>query len=112
MNKKAIISVLTVCFIFSAAGISFAEGNQRKGKYLYRNVFKTCHELGLVDSPKPSINPDAKTKAQWKRVFDNKDFAEFGCADQWGKLTEEELLDIYTYLSESAADSETPAKCQ
>jgi hypothetical protein len=112
MSKKIIISVLAVCFVFSSLGIAFAEGNSRKGKYAYRNLYKSCHEKGLTDSAKPSINPDAKTKAQWKRVFDSKDFTELGCTDEWTKLTDEELLDIHAYLESGAADSETPAKCK
>jgi hypothetical protein len=112
MRKKFIISVLTVFFVFSSLGLVFAEGNSRKGKYAYRNIYKSCNEKGLIDSAKPPVNPDSKTKAQWKRVFDSKDFAELGCADEWTKLTEEELIDIHAYLESGAADSETPAKCK
>ena len=112
MSKKIIISVLTVFFVFSSLSMAFAEGNSRKGKYTYRNIYKSCQEKGLTDSAKPLINPDAKTKAQWKRVFDGKDFADFGCPDEWAKLTEEELLDIFAYLDSGAADSDTPAKCK
>lgn len=108
---------LMICFLVGFSGIGFADdsseaGNKRKGKYTYRKVYKTCHERGGIDSPKPILNPDAKTQAQWKDIFENKKFEEFGCAEEWNKLTEEELRDIFSYLHDHASDSPTPAKCQ
>jgi hypothetical protein len=45
-------------------------------------------ERGEVDSAKPPISPDTKTQAQWTRLFDKKDFAEFGCKPEWDALSE------------------------
>ena len=112
MYKKILISILTVCFVFTSVGVVFAEGNKRKGKYTYRKVYKACHERGAIDSAKPIVNPDAKTRAQWKRLFDKKDFEDLGCAEEWSKLTQADLDDIYAYLYSGAADSPTPAKCK
>ncbi len=103
-----IASVLCLSFAVHAAD----EGDKRKGKYAYRNVFKTCHAQNPSVSEKPSINPDAKTQAQWKKIFDTKDFAQFGCKDVWAKLSAEDLNNICSYLVSGAADSPTPAKCK
>ena len=87
-------------------------GFSRKGKYLYRKVYKTCMERGEVDSPKPTVNPDAKTQDEWTRVFADQDFADFGCQSEWTGLSENDLNDIYAYLHSGASDSPTPAKCK
>lgn len=114
MFKKGIFAVTALIFLFSTVGVALAmeKGNKRKGKYTYRKVYKSCMERGEVDSAKPPISPDAKTQAQWTRAFDKKDFADFGCQEEWGALSEKDLSDIYTYLHDHAADSPTPAKCK
>ena len=114
MLRKGIFTVTALLFLFSTVGAAFAmdQGNKRKGKYTYRKVYKACMERGEVASPKPTVNPDAKTQAQWTRVFDKKDFKDFGCSQEWSALSEKELMDIYAYLYSYAADSPTPAKCK
>jgi hypothetical protein len=114
MLKKVWIGVLALLLVISLTGISTAseKGNKRKGKYTYRKVYKACNERGEVEVPKPTLNPDAKTQAQWTEVFEGKDFAEFGCQEEWSQLSDKELLDIYSYLHAHAADSPTPAKCK
>ncbi len=115
MNKKLLSILLTVIFIFSGITIAFAEGpdgNKRKGKYTYRNVYKACAERGAVESKTPFISPADKTMSQWKRIFDKKKFDVFKCSEEFNSLSEEDLLDVYTYLYKSAADSPTPAKCK
>lgn len=87
-------------------------GNKRKGKYIYRKVYKACHERGAVESAKPVLNPDAKTQAEWTELFDNRNFAEFGCEEEFESLAQDDLADIYTYLHAHAADSPTPLKCK
>ncbi len=114
MFKKEIFVVSAVLFFFCAAGVTVAmeKGNDRKGKYTYRKVYKACMERGEVDSDKPPISPDAKTQAQWTRTFEKKDFADFGCQPEWDAMSEADLADIYAYLHDHAADSPTPAKCK
>jgi hypothetical protein len=114
MFRKGLFLVTALIFLFSTAGAALAleKGNKRKGKYTYRKVYKACMERGEVDSEKPPISPDAKTQAQWTRVFEKKDFEEFGCEPEWEALSEKDLSDIYTYLHDHAADSPTPAKCK
>ena len=113
--KKWIMIALTFVFVSSAIGVGFAmepTGNDRKGKYTYRKVYKACMARGEVNSVTPPVSPIAKTQAEWIRVFEAKDFAEFGCAPEWEALTDEDLLDIFTYLHNYAADSPAPATCK
>ena len=112
--KKIILMATVLIFVLTSVGLVFAgpKGNKRKGKYTYRKVYKACMARGEVESPKPVMNPDAKTQAQWTRTFEKKDFADFKCKQEWDALSEQQLLDIYTYLWSFAADSPTPAKCK
>jgi hypothetical protein len=114
MIKKMMVMVLAVFLSVCFIGTTFAmeKGNKRKGKYTYRKVYKACHQRGEVESPKPHINPDAKTQAEWEALFDNKDFKEFGCTEEWANLSQKDINDIFSYLYEHASDSPTPAKCK
>ncbi|MFZ5572364.1 MAG: cytochrome c family protein [Thermodesulfobacteriota bacterium] len=114
MTKKILVTILSgwLAVAFIGTAIAAEGGNERKGKYTYRKVYKACFERGAVESEKPPISPDAKTQAQWDRVFKKKNFEEFGCADEWNKLSEAELQDIQAYLHAHAADSPSPAKCK
>ena len=114
MTKRIIVAILTamITVTFVGAAVAGEPGNKRKGKYTYRKVYKACFERGAVDSKTPPISPADKTMAHWEKVFEAKDFAQFGCADEWAALGEEELLDIYSYLHAHGSDSPTPAKCK
>ena len=112
MSKKIIISILAFCFVFTSMGVVFAEGNKRKGKYTYRAIYADCYKRGAIEDKKPPVNPDAKTMAQWERIFDKKDFEDLKCSEEWNNLSEEDLQDIQAYLVSGAADSPTPAKCK
>lgn len=114
MFKKSIITLTAVLFLIASVGISFAleKGNDRKGKYTYRKIYKACMERGEVDSAKPPVSPDEKTQAQWTRLFEKKDFEDLGCAVEWNKMDEKDLMNIYAYLHDHAADSPSPAKCK
>lgn len=114
MGKKVILALMAVIFVFTSVGISFAvqKGNKRKGKYKYRQVYKLCHKRGEVDSKMPHINPMDKTRAEWKEVFDKKKFEQFGCKEEWSKLSDKDLLDIFTHMYNGASDSPQPAKCK
>jgi len=114
MLKKQVFIILMMITVFAFTAISFAEdlGDERKGKYAYRNVYKACYQRGEVDSKKPPISPDKKTQAQWKRIFDKKEFEIFGCKEEWDKLSKQDIQDIFAYLYYHAADSPTPAKCK
>ena len=114
MFKKSFLAILALFFVFNTVGISFAldKGNKRKGKYTYRKVYKACFERGAVQTKVPPINPSDKTQAEWTSIFESQAFGEFGCGEEWQKLSETEVTDIYTYLHDHASDSPTPAKCK
>ena len=113
--KMKIVSIVlavlvTICFL--GTSMALEQGNKRKGKYTYRKVYKACFQRGAAESAKPPVNPDAHTQAEWEKLFSNKSFDEFGCDEEWGALSEEDLTDIFTYLYSHASDSPTPAKCK
>ena len=112
--KKVMTAVLAILmtFCFVGTGLAMEQGNNRKGKYTYRKVYKACQERGEVDSPKPVLDPDSKTQAGWTETFANRQFKDFKCQEEWSKLSDEDLSDIYAYLWSFAADSPTPAKCK
>ncbi len=112
--KKLIIIAIAVLFSFSSVAVCLAgsKASARKGKYTYRKVYKSCAKRGEVESARPILSPDAKTMAQWDRVFKDKDFDQFKCTEEWSKLTDKELGNINDYLKSHAADSPSPAKCK
>jgi hypothetical protein len=114
MIKKILLVLTTVVFVFSSVGIGLAleKGNKRKGKYSYRKVYKACFERGEVDSKTPPISPADKTMAEWTRIFETKDFKQFGCEEEWSQQSDEAMTDIYTYMHDHGSDSPTPAKCK
>jgi len=114
MLKKMMIIAVTILISASFVGMAMAsgKGNKRKGKYTYRKVYKACYERGEVEGPKPILNPDAHTQAEWTQIFEEKKFDEFRCKEEWGQLEDKALLDIFTYLHAHAFDSPTPAKCK
>lgn len=97
-------------FIFgisaALAGSSFSpDGNDRKGKYLYRKNCRTCHD----GSKAKALSPNSKTQAQWGRMFER--YERLECTEEWSKLSQDDLQDIYTYLHNHAYDSPQPATC-
>jgi hypothetical protein len=117
MSKKIISSIVVIMFTLGSFAVAFAAdegpgGNKRKGKYTYRKVYKACMATGEVESATPKISPADKKKAEWKDIFENNKFDEFGCLDFWAKLPEKDIIDIYSYFYGYAADSPTPATCK
>ncbi|MDT8380565.1 MAG: cytochrome c family protein [Desulfotignum sp.] len=115
MFKKILIFFTLAVFTLGPVAAVFAadgpDGNHRKGKYTYRKVIKACHENGGVDSPTPTVSPADMTRAEWKPVFENRNFEAFGCQAQWDELSDQDILDIYSYFYEFAKDSPSPATC-
>lgn len=114
MIRKMILSAMAAMFVLTVVGSALAmdQGNKRKGKYVYRKVYKACHERGAVDTAKPPLNPDARTQAEWEAMFDSRDYKAFGCEEEWGQLSDAAVTDIFTYLHAHASDSPTPLKCK
>ena len=115
MVKKSLITLILVVFTLVSVAAALAQGpsgNKRKGKYTYRKVYKACMQTGEVQSETPPISPADKTMAQWKDIFENKKFDDFGCKAQWAAMSDDDLMDIYSYVYNYAADSPTPATCK
>ncbi len=114
MKRKSILMLIITFFLFGVAGLVIAgqtKCNPRKGKYLFRKNCRVCHKPGVTGemAGKP-LSPSSKTQAQWKRVFKKRN--RLKCADEWKKLTEQDIQDILAYLHDHAYDSPSPAKCQ
>jgi len=103
-------------FTFGSVIAAFASegpnGNKRKGKYTYRKVFKACMARGEAKTATPTVSPSNKKQLEWKQIFESKNFSEFGCEQEWDKLADKDILDIYSYFYHSAADSPTPSTCK
>jgi len=116
MFKKNMAALMMMIFLLVSFSMAFAsegpDGNDRKGKYTYRKVYKACAQTGEVESATPTISPADKTMVQWQEIFENKNFDEFGCKDNWEGLPDKDVLDIYSYFYKHASDSPTPAKCK
>jgi hypothetical protein len=114
MRKKQLLaSILVALFIASTIGIAMAAdqftntGNDNKGKYLYRKNCRACHHPGGTAK---DLSPNSKTQAQWQRTFNA--YEKLACKDEWKKLSQGDLNDIYTYLFNHAYDSPQPATCE
>lgn len=107
---KRIFILLTACLLvtsFIGLSIAFEQGNERKGKYLFRSKCRSCHKDGASATP---LNPNSKTQAQWERAFER--YERLDCADEWKDLEESDRTDILTYLYNHAFDSPSPATCE
>lgn len=103
------VTMLTASMVVASEG---PDGNDRKGKYTYRKVIKACAASGDVESETPKVSPADKTMGQWKEIFESRTFDAFGCKDHWIALSDEDILDVYSYFYHHASDSSTPATCK
>lgn len=94
----------TVALILAFATVALAEGNARKGKYLYRQNCRSCHGQSASD-----LSPNSKTQAEWKKLFAKSEAIK--CAKDWKGVSAEDKKDIFAYLHDFAKDSPSPAKC-
>lgn len=111
MLKKMIVLFASLGLILGISAVAFSaeKGNHRKGKYTYRKTCRACHnDSGTA----VSLSPDSKTQAQWEKTFEPDTYQKFQCKDEWAKLSEEDLNNIFAYLHKYAYDSPTPAKCK
>jgi cytochrome c553 len=108
MLKRVITLVLALFVLAGSLGLAMAaEGNSRKGKYLFRKNCRACH---VENGQAKDLSPMDLTQAQWKQTF--ADPAKLKCKDEWAKLSKQDLSDIEVYMVEGAKDSPTPAKCK
>ena len=102
-------SALLLLFVFSGLHDASAQGNGRKGKYLFRKNCRACHVDG---GSAKELSPISKTQEQWKAAFTQDAHKKFDCKDEWTKLSAGDLEDIFTYMHDHAFDSPSPAKCK
>ena len=89
-----------------------ARANPRRGKVFYKANCRTCHD-GSTEAVE--LSPLSKTISQWMREFSERGEVQT-CLNRLrdhsgNELTEQDLLDIQTYLVQHAADSDQPATC-
>ena len=110
MNRKWILIFLTVTLLLCFIGLSIAGdkvGNSRKGKLLFRKNCRTCHNASKAQE----LGPYQKMIEEWDGIFAKDKYKEYACKDEWEKLSEQDLLDILSYLRAGAADSKVPRGC-
>ena len=107
MCRKFGALLIILVFLFVAVGAAMAEGNARKGKYLFRKNCRACHVEG---GSAQALSPISKTQAQWQSVFETID--QLTCSAEWEKLSEKDRADMYAQLHGHAFDSPSPAKCK
>ena len=110
MNRKGILVIFTIIFSFCIIGLSIAEekaGNARKGKALFRQNCRTCHNGGKAQE----LGPFQKKTKEWEAIFAKDKYKEYKCMAEWKKLSEQDLRDILKYLCDGAADSKIPRGC-
>jgi hypothetical protein len=103
--------LLIFFFIIFCLSFTFAKetGNPRKGKYLYRKNCLFCHKYGTDNQ----LSPNSKTMEQWKAAFKKEKIKTYPCAKaHWSKLSEGDILDIFTHMYSHASDSPQPASCK
>jgi len=106
--------VVALLGLLAATAVSAAsEGNARKGKAYFKKNCRVCHDGKTEDAP--PLEPAELIIEQWERAFDDDD-AVAECVprvkEKTGvELTEQDLIDIETYLVNGAADSERPMTC-
>jgi cytochrome c5 len=102
---KRSIGILTALILaLAVTGMAFAEGNARKGKFVYRAKCRTCHGATASD-----LSPSSKTQAEWKKTFAKVESIK--CNKDWKGVSAEDRADIFSYLHDYAKDSPSPAKC-
>ncbi len=82
------------------------EGNDSKGKFLYRtNCRVACHDGEHGDGKARS--PMDLMQSEWETIAQN--IAKIPCLDKWpANFTEEDVNDVFSYLYGGASDSPTP----
>ncbi len=107
MKMKKLLMVGLILMAFTATSVLAVEGgNSRKGKHLFKNNCKSCHNAG---GEAEELNPMSKTMAQWDRYFKKKAKKHSGSVMK--DLSKKDLKDIHQFLFDKAADSPSPETC-
>lgn len=86
--------------------------NPKRGKVFFKKECRVCHDGNQAIV---KLEPNAKTMKQWEAAFAEEGKARDCIARVQEKLgttpTEQDLLDMQSYLVQHAADSDQPASC-
>lgn len=105
--KELVKSVVVVLLVaFAVTSVYAAQGNPKKGKFLYKKNCKSCHVKG---GPSVELTPLSKTMNQWDRFFEE-DHHKVN-PEPFQGLTQGDLVDIRQFLRDHAMDSPTPQTC-
>lgn len=103
-GRKAIAIAAVTALALAAA---FAAGSETKGKAMFKKTCKSCHVKGGKAS---EVTPLSKTQEQWKRYFKAATHNK-GAEKLNSILSDEQLVDVQTFLVNHAADSPQPETC-
>jgi mono/diheme cytochrome c family protein len=109
--KAILITLILIFCVIATLPIKTAsaggKGSETKGRYYFRQNCKACHTKGAKGG---EITPLSKTQAQWKIYFTTGKHATR--TELLSKvMSEDQLLDVQTYLVAHAADSPQPETC-
>jgi len=100
------VAVAAMLTATALAGLPEGKGNEGKGRYYFRQTCKECH---TKDAEGGLVTPLTKTQAQWRRYFVK---GKHSGAEALTKImTDDQLLDVQTFLVKHAADSLQPETC-
>ena len=111
--KKIFGVVVMGTLILGFLGSAAADGNYRKGKYLFRKNCRSCHIENAPGAQQAKVlEPSTFTMSEWTAAFGSEKASTYPCKAEWDKATPAGIQDIYAYLYKFAKDSPTPAKCK
>ncbi len=112
-KQKSVWAVLLIGFFAGSLLLSLPvvgeekKGSDKKGKFLFRSKCKECH---WPEEEGGDVTPVTFTQKQWESFFAR--YKHKRKKDIWHEqFTQDELLDIKTYLINHASDSEQPETC-
>ena len=107
MQRRPIVLVLSLILALGVAVSAASKGNETKGKFYFKQNCKSCHVKGAEGG---EITPLNKKMVQWTAYFQTGKHAH-GKEPLSKFMTEEQLRDVQTFLTNHAADSLQPETC-
>jgi len=102
-----ILLAFLFCIALVTAVSAAAKGNETKGKFYFKQNCKTCHTKGAAGG---EITPLNKKMTQWTNYFQaGKHNHSREPLNQY--VSDEQLRDVQTFLTNHAADSLQPETC-
>ncbi|MEO8104456.1 MAG: hypothetical protein ABI790_18225 [Betaproteobacteria bacterium] len=126
--RKSLIAAAVMALLGTALSAEAYDADWKRGRIYYRSVCTSCH----VASPIGSINPSARTKAEWaaylkadkhakakdtvkeyvSKAYRAKIKSANKAAEKFADVPDQELLDdVAAFLTKGAKDGDAPASC-